>query len=156
MTNLYDEDKFKTSCFKELYFKRWGVETSINFDKNILQMEEFSGQSVKTIEQDFYLSIFVLNLQSLLEKECETELEQKNIGRKLAYKINKNSSIGSMKHRIVKLFIVENPETILIELQNLFLASLEPIRPGRSAPRVFKTIKKKGKFKTVTNYKRAI
>lgn len=156
LTNLYDEDKFKTSCFKELYFKRWGVETSINFDKNLLQIEEFSGQSVKTIEQDFYISIFVLNLQSLLEKQCEPELEKINNERKLKYKINKNISIGSMKNRIVKLFIVENSEIILIELQNLFLESLEPIRPGRSAPRVFKKIKKKGKFKTLTNYKRAI
>jgi hypothetical protein len=156
LTNLYNEDIFKTSCFKKLYFKRWGVETSIGFDKNTMQIEEFSGQSVKSIEQDFYISIFVLNLQSLLEKQCQSEMEQKNIERKLNYKINKNVSIGSMKHRIVKLFTVENPEIILMELQNLFLESLEPIRPGRSAPRVFKTIKRRGKFKTLTNYKRAI
>lgn len=156
LTNLYDLNEYKLSCFKELYFKRWGVETSISFDKNILQMEEFSGHSVKSIEQDYYLSTFVLNLQSLLEKQCDSLVEQKNSCRKLVYKINKNISIGSMKHRIVKLFTVENPEKILIELQNLFLESLEPIRPGRSAPRVFKTIKKKGKHKTLNNYKRAI
>lgn len=156
LTNLYDEDKFITSCFKELYFKRWGIETSIGFDKNVLQMEEFSGQSVKSIEQDFYLSTFALNLQSLLEKQCESQVEQKNIARVLKYKINKNVSIGSMKHRIVKLFTMENPEKILIELQRLFLESLEPIRPGRSAPRIFKTIKRKGKYKTLNNYKRAI
>ena len=105
-----------------------------------MQIEEFSGQSVKSIEQDFYLSIFTLNLQSLLERQCQAEVEQKNIGRSLVYKINKNVSIGSMKHRIVKLFTVENPEIILIELQNLFLESLEPIRPGRSALILFKTI----------------
>lgn len=156
LTNLYDESRFKTDCFKELYFKRWGVETSIGFDKNTLQIEEFSGQSVKSVEQDFYLSIFTLNLQSLLEKQCQAEVAQKNIGRSLIYKINKNVSIGIMKHRIVKLFTVENPEIILIELQNLFLESLEPIRPGRSAPRLFKTTRKKGKYRTLSNYKRAI
>lgn len=156
LTNLYDENKYTTNSFKELYFKRWGIETSIGFDKNVLQIEEFSGQSVKSIEQDFYLSTFVLNLQSLLEKQCESQVEQKNTERVLNYKINKNVSIGSMKHRIVKLFTIENPEKVLIELQKIFLESLEPIRPGRSAPRTFKTIKRKGKYKTLNNYKRAI
>ena len=65
-------------------------------------------------------------------------------------------SIGSMKHRLVRLFTTENPEKILILLQDLFLESLEPIRPGRSAPRIFRNIKKRGKCATVTNYKRVV
>ncbi len=61
-----------------------------------------------------------------------------------------------MKDRIVKLFTDKNSEKILIELQSFFLESLEPIRPGRSAPRVFRVFKKRGKYKTCNNYKRAI
>ena len=77
LTNLYDQNKFKISCFKQLYFSRWGIETSIAFDKNITQLEEFSGQSVKSIEQDFQIATFVLNLQSLLEKQCELLLRRR-------------------------------------------------------------------------------
>lgn len=156
LTNLYDQNKFKISCFKQLYFSRWGIETSIAFDKNITQLEEFSGQSVKSIEQDFQIATFVLNLQSLLEKQCEQLLKRKNQGRELVYKVNKNVSVGSMKYRIVKLFTEKNPRKILRELQQLFLQSIEPIRPGRSAPREFRIIKRKGKHKTLNNYKRAI
>ena len=119
-------------------------------------MEEFSGQSVKSIEQDFQIATFVLNLQSLLEKQCEQLLKRKNQGRELVYKVNKNVSVGSMKYRIVKLFTEKNPRKILRELQQLFLQSIEPIRPGRSAPREFRIIKRKGKHKTLNNYKRAI
>lgn len=156
LTNLYNQKEFKASCFKELYFKRWGIETSISFDKNTTQLEEFSGQSIKSIEQDFQVTTFVLNLQSLLEKQCERLLVEKNKGRKLEYKINKNVSVGSMKYRIVKLFTAKNPRKILSELQKLFIESVEPIRPGRSAPRDFRTIKRKGKHKTLSNYKRAV
>ena len=38
LTNLYDQNKFKTNYFKQLYFSRWGIETSIAFDKNITQL----------------------------------------------------------------------------------------------------------------------
>ena len=156
LTNLYDCEKFETACFKELYFKRWGIEISFCSDKNIVRMEEFSGQSVKSIEQDFQITSFILNLQSLIEKQCEPLIEEITKDRTHKYKVNKNVSIGSMKHRLVRLFTTENPEKILIVLQDLFLESLEPIRPGRSAPRIFRNIKKRGKCATVNNYKRVV
>lgn len=154
LTNLYDQKTYKTACFKELYFMRWGIETSYAEDKNAQQLEQFSGHSVWSVEQDFYALIFVANLQSLIEKQCEPFLEKKNKERVHVYKINKNISIGSMKNKIVKLFLTEDPEGILLYLQNLFEQHIEPIRPNRSYSR--KIVKKSPRFKTLTNYKRAI
>jgi hypothetical protein len=154
LTNLYDQQAFKTACFKELYFMRWGIEISYGEDKNAQQMEQFSGHSVWSVEQDFYALIFVANLQSLIEKQCELFLVKKNKKRVHNYKINKNISIGSMKNKIVKLFLTEDPEDILLYLQNLFEQHIEPIRPNRSYLR--KLVKKSPRFKTLTNYKRAI
>ncbi|MFZ2284933.1 MAG: IS4 family transposase [Lutibacter sp.] len=154
LTNLYNQQTYKTDCFKELYFMRWGIETSYGEDKNAQQLEQFSGHSVWSIEQDFYALIFVANIQSLIEKQCEPFLEKKNKERVHNYKINKNISIGSMKNKIVKLFLTEDPEGILLYLQNLFEQHIEPIRPNRSYSR--KIVKKSPRFKTLTNYKRAI
>jgi hypothetical protein len=154
LTNLYNQQTYKTDCFKELYFMRWGIETSYGEDKNAQQLEQFSGHSVWSIEQDFYALIFVANIQSLIEKQCEPFLEKKNKERVHNYKINKNISIGSMKNKIVKLFLTEDPEGILLYLQNLFEQHIEPIRPNRSYSR--KITKKSPRFKTLTNYKRAI
>ncbi|HEY9220322.1 MAG TPA: IS4 family transposase [Lutibacter sp.] len=154
LTNLYDQDIYKTACFKDLYYMRWGVETSYGADKNAQQLEQFSGHTVCSIKQDFYALIFVANLQSLIEKQCEPFLEKINKKRVHNYKINKNISIGSMKNKIVKLFLTEDPEGILLYLQNLFEQHIEPIRPNRSYSR--KIVKKSPRFKTLTNYKRAI
>lgn len=89
LTNLYDQDTYKTTCFKELYYMRWEVETSYNGDKNSQQLEQFSGHTVGSIKQDFYALIFVANLQSLIEKQCEVFLEKKNKQQIHNYKINK-------------------------------------------------------------------
>ena len=156
ITNLYDKQEYPVKIFKALYFKRWGIETNYNTQKNCLQLESFSGQKVITILQDFYASIFVGNLQSVVNKQCETKLEYINKKRKYLYKVNKNVSIGMMKNRIVSLFIAQNPEQILQELENLFLQNLEPIRPNRKYERRVKSKRTKGKYQTLTNYKRAI
>lgn len=156
LTNLYDTEIYETACFKDLYFLRWGVETSYDTDKNKLQLEQFSGHTVWSIEQDFYCTTFVSNLQSIIEKQCESYVKAISHKRKYNYKINKNVSIGNMKNNIVKLFLTQDSKTILLHLQNLFERNLEPIRPNRSYPRKFKNVKPKGKFNTLTNYKRTI
>jgi IS4 transposase len=47
-----------------LYFKRWGVETGCDALKSKLQMENFSGKSKIAVEQDFYATVFLLNMAS--------------------------------------------------------------------------------------------
>jgi len=156
LTNLYDQEVYKTDSFKKLYFMRWGIETSYGYDKNVLQLEQFSGHTVWSIEQDFYATTFVSNLQNIIEKQCEPYLAIKNKNRKHDYIINKTLGIGSMKNKIVTLFITENPRVILLKLQKIFEKNLEPIRLERNYPRRKSKIRKNGKFKTITNYKRVL
>ena len=52
--------------------------------------------------------------------------------------------------------MTSNPLEILIELEALFERHTEPIRPGRKLLRIVKNKRKKGKYYTLTNYKRAI
>ena len=60
-TNLTPEE-FSTEDLKELYAKRWTVETGFDRLKNLIEIEDFSGTQRKIIEQDFYAHIFVYNL----------------------------------------------------------------------------------------------
>jgi hypothetical protein len=53
ITNIFDEE-FSVADFKELYFKRWRIEIKYNEIKNKLQIENFTGKTVISIEQDFY------------------------------------------------------------------------------------------------------
>lgn len=156
LTNLYDKILYAEEDLKQLYFIRWKVETSYGKQKNQLQMEIFSGHKVISIRQDYYACIFISNLQSLIEKQSATFINEISANRKYRYKINKNVSWAAMKNNIVKLLLSENTENILIHLQNLFEKNIEPIRPNRSLQRVWKSKRVRGKYQTVTNYKRAV
>ncbi len=155
MTNLFNQN-LSVDDFRQLYAMRWGIETSFGKLKNQLQTEIFSGHRVVCIKQDFYASIFIMNLQSMIKKQCEPFVLEISSKRKYKYQINNNISWAKMKNKIVKLFLENNPEEILLTLQNTFIKNLEPIRPNRSLPRIRKSKKLRGKYQTFTNYRRAI
>ncbi len=54
LTNLYDSDLYPNSIFKELYYKRWQIETNYDILKNILEIGNFSSYSEESIMQDIY------------------------------------------------------------------------------------------------------
>ena len=156
ITSLLDENEYPESIFSDLYFKRWGIETNYSIRKNNLQMEVFSGYKVNTVLQDFYAGIFVGNLQNILSKPAQTAITKKTEGRKYRYKSNKNVALGVLKKYIVRIFMEQDPREIIIELESLFAKYIEPVRPERSFPREVKGKRTKGKYQTLTNYKRAI
>lgn len=74
LTSLINKSKFPYKLFCRLYSKRWGVETDIGFQKNRMEIENFSGESILAVQQEFYSSIFFKNSTTLLVKEAESEL----------------------------------------------------------------------------------
>jgi len=149
MTSLLNSIKYPTSLFKQLYFKRWGVETFYDELKNKLKIEHFSGYSNKSIQQDFKAALLMSNVQTLIVNELEDDLKRSNQGKKYDYKINTNMSYGLLKNRVITLFLDEkNKESNLVEeLKNIFKAHLVPIRPNRKFERNI------GKYRTRTKPK---
>ena len=47
---------------KETYFKRWQIEIGYDILKNKLHIENFTGKTQITIEQDFYAQIYTFNV----------------------------------------------------------------------------------------------
>jgi len=137
MTSLLDSNEFPTGTFKELYAKRWGVETFYDELKNKLKVEHFSGYSDHSIQQDFRAALFVSNVQTLIVGELEDDLKESNRGKKYDYKINTNISYGLLKDRIVTLFLDEQQkETDMVgELKELFMSHQVPIRENRKFER---------------------
>lgn len=135
ITSLLDEKKYPTKIFKDLYFKRWGVETLYDELKNKIKLENFSGYSYNSIMQDFYIAIFTSNIQTLIVGDLEGKLDKKS-DKKYRYKINTSLSYGFMKDRVLELYFSEKePENIVKELEDLFVKHLVPVRPNRSFPR---------------------
>jgi len=156
ITSLKSSKEYPTKCFKDLYFKRWGVEVYFDRLKNKLQLECFSGHKPEAIYQEFYAMIITSNLQSLIISNCEPELKKGNENRKYEYKINRNVTLGLMKNQLIKLFLSEEPSEILQQLKTKFLKNIVPIIPDRNEPRNKRKVKTKGKHKTVLNYRRAV
>jgi hypothetical protein len=156
VTNLFDQQQYPITVFKDLYFKRWGIETNYNTLKNQLQLEVFSGQKLVTIMQDFHITFFLSNLQQIISRSCEIKLKAIAVNRKYKYKINRNIAFGLMKNRIVDLFMIHNPVSILYQLEHLFLLHIEPERPARKYARIAKSSRSRGKYQAWPNYKRAV
>lgn len=155
MTNLWEEEGYSSDEFKDLYFKRWEVETNISIQKNILQLESFSGLTPLSVKQDFHATVFITNFHSILIKEAQLNIENTQTGRKYPMKVNRNKSIGKLKVNLISLFTNNEPETILKILNNYFSRDPVPIRKNRTYPRIVKNRQSKSKHKTYMNYKPA-
>jgi len=156
ITSLKNVRVFPNSIFKELYFKRWGVETFYDEFKNKLKAEHFSGYSKHCIQQDFYTALFVSNVQSLIVGEINEELCENKIT-KYEYKVNNNLSYGFLKDRIVTLFFSDtDTEKTMTELKYLFKKHLVPIRPNRKFDRHKDKYRNRQKPKVPKNFKDAI
>lgn len=139
ITNVM-EKRLVVEEFKGLYFKRWGIEEKYDVLKNKLQIENFTGNSQLVIEQDFYASIYLINMVSLLQNEanviiCEED-KQKNL--KHTYQVNTNIVIGKLKEYMI-LILLEDRATVRQKLFERVMKEIiknkTPIRPGRKYPR---------------------
>lgn len=133
-TSLIDEQEYPTSIFKELYFMRWGIEVNIDHLKNQVEIENFSGLTPISVEQDYYANMFIANLQSIIARDAKMELEKENRNVKYKYKINKNLSLSYMKDTVIKILTSNDPK-YFDELKGLFKVELVPVRKGRKFER---------------------
>lgn len=154
-TNLRAEEDVSREDLKRLYAKRWGVETEIGKEKNIMGLESFSGLTPHSVTQDFYATVMLSNLQSLFIKPAQAQIDKKQKHYKHPMKINNNKSYGKLKKYLVPLFLIQDPATILKRLYRYFQKYILPVRPERSFPRERKNKHLYSKHKTYTNYKPA-
>ncbi|NFV11754.1 transposase [Clostridium sporogenes] len=136
ITNIFDKS-FSVSDFKKLYFKRWEIEVKYNKIKNKLQIENFTGKTVISIEQDFYATIYLSNMLALVKKDAiEEKYENKSL--KYDYKVKTNILIGKLKDYLILMLITKNPwkcNKILKYIQQEIQRNVIPIRPNRKFER---------------------
>lgn len=139
VTNLFDEE-LGIQDFKELYFKRWGIETKFDELKGRLQIENFTGDTTIAVEQDFYASIYLSNMAALAKNEANEKvtLQNKDKNLKYDYKINMNILIGKLKDTMVLMLLEDDPDkrkAMLRQVMEEISQNVVPIRPGRSNAR---------------------
>jgi hypothetical protein len=139
VTNIFDET-FDVADFKELYFKRWGIEVKYNELKNRLQIENFSGETPIAIEQDFYATMYLSNMVSLARLDANASITEANKEKdlKYEYKVNTNILIGKLKNSLVLMLLEKSPRKrskMLEKIMKEIARNVIPIRPGRQFSR---------------------
>lgn len=106
LTNIFDNN-ITPLKFKELYFLRWGIESKYKELKSSLRIEEFSGTKPVAIEQDFYASIYLSMIASLIKKDADEEISSENNTKKLnsRYQSNRNFILGQVFKQIIHLLV---------------------------------------------------
>jgi hypothetical protein len=118
-TSLTDTEKYPSVIFKELYWKRWGVETFYRTLKDRLSLEHFTGISVESVLQDFHAAVFLTGLESILTEDSDVALSEKETMH--PQQVNQAVSFNAIKHRAFDLFMSDVPiDEVVDELTDLF------------------------------------
>jgi hypothetical protein len=135
-TSLLDEAAYPTEAFGPLYELRWGVETFYGLLKGRLGLENFSGQSLEAVRQDFFACVFLSNVESVLSGPAQQELTAGDAQRQHPARVNRAQSFHALKSQALELFCSDAPaEDILAELTRLMQLAPVAQRPQRVCPR---------------------
>lgn len=158
VTSVLNSNELSKEDLKHIYHLRWGEEEHFKFQKQSVEIENFSGKTGESIRQDYYSRILILNLHSVLVQEAEKQIEEERAEKKQAlkyerYKINRNVSYGLVRTRLLDLLNEDNAdwEKAYDELVEAIKRHKIPVREGRSNPR-----KKKWQLKYPLNKRRAV
>lgn len=130
ITNL-DKDEFSMEEIKELYNKRWGIETSFRELKYAIGLNALHSKKRKLIQQEIYVRVILYNFCQRIVQDIKIPKRDK---RKYTYQVNFTRAF-----HIIRTFLNKKGGTNP-PLDDLIAKEILPIRPGRSDTRNVKPI----------------
>ena len=141
LTSLLDQQAVRMKELQEVYHLRWNEETYFNFQKNVLEIENFSGKTSEAIRQDYYARVLSANVNSLLIQEAQQEVDQETATgeerRYDKYSINKTVATGILKDEVIEMLVapkehwVQKYQTLVATIKRYIIPNI----PNRSFPR---------------------
>lgn len=136
VTSLLDDQKYPTAGFKKLYHLRWGVESLYGLFKERLNLENFSGKTSKSVKQDFYATVFITSLESILTQAADLKLARKSKNNKLNQTVNNMVSFNAIKNHVIELFFHHKPiNELQMMLTDWFILNPTYTNRNRQVPR---------------------
>ena len=123
LTNL-SRIEYPAKTIKDLYARRWGIETSFRDLKYTVGMLNFHSKKVMCIKQEIYAHLIMYNFAEMITSHVVIEKKQ----RKHTYKANFSVAV----HMCRKFY---HGETTSPDLETIIARNLVPIRPGRHRER---------------------
>jgi hypothetical protein len=135
VTSLLDEHTYPRTDFTELYRLRWGIETFYGLLKTRLALENFTGHGVEAIKQDFYATIYLTGIESVLTDAAQAQLNDRNT--RHPQTVNRAVSFFNViKNKALDLLVSNlDTNTLLAQLTQLFLKNPTSSRSERNPSR---------------------
>lgn len=104
------QDIIQPEDMKETYFKRWQIEIGYDILKNKMHLENFTGKTKITIEQDFYAQIYTFNVLQDIKNTNTQRIQEKHLNKNLKYKykVNINILAGWLKNILIAVMFTED------------------------------------------------
>ncbi len=135
VTSLLDEGEYPTQEFGEVYHWRWNHETFYHVLKSRLDLENFSGETLEAVLQDFHAAVLLCNLETVLTAPSAASLAEQSASRQQPKRINRAVTFHALKDQVFALLYSDTPAAqVLVKLQRLFLGGPISIRPDRKPP----------------------
>lgn len=135
-TSLLDEQQYPTEDFMQVYGSRWNHETFYFLMKSRLDLENFSGETAEAIRQDFFSTLMLSNIETVLTAPAQTALDKQSQNHKSPQAVNHAVAYHAIKHRLFELLYSDTPAAkIITELQSLFQGTPVSRRKNRKLPR---------------------
>jgi hypothetical protein len=139
LTNVMDT-ALGVDEFKEIYFKRWRIETKYDELKNKLQIENFTGDSFIVVEQDYYASMYLANMIAIAQINATSIIQETDKTKTFKHnrKINTSILIGKLKGSFISILLQDDPRkrlNLINEILREICRNVTIIRPGRSYER---------------------
>lgn len=128
ITNL-PRHEFSAADIKDIYSKRWGIETSYRELKYDIGIINFHSKKVDFIIQEIFAKLILYNFCLIIT--MHVVIEEKDT--KYQYKVNISMAIP-----ICIAFLVKSGNDPPMNVEKLIGRYIEPIRPGRKFPRFIK------------------
>ena len=126
ITNLSKEE-FTVDEIKDLYNKRWGIETSFRELKYAVGMSAFHSKRRDFIKQEIYLRILFYNFSERIIRKRTIKFSDK----KYLYQLNFTRAFHIIKIYLIKIKSGFKPP----DVESIIEKEIEPVRFGRSSPR---------------------
>ena len=127
ITNL-DKNEFPMEEIKELYNKRWGIETSFRELKYAIGLNALHSRKRNLIQQEIYARIILYNFSQRIVQDIKITKKE----RKYKYQVNFSRAFHIIRSNITKKGGKVPP------VEDLIAKEILPVRPGRSNTRNIK------------------
>ena len=138
-TNLLDEDCYSVGAIRELYRKRWAIETTYGRVKNLLAVEKFHAKTYNGVMQEIFANLFVLSLTAIVATEAAIALRLDRAVvtpnfKAVLHVVRRHFRVIVESEKISLKQAALTAETMIEEAGRI----LWKLQPGRSYPRVSK------------------